>query len=86
MATYLPAKLAKILAVLTDFHLLNLLPQTSTISGAVFPNNTSLLCSLRLQDIRNIKLNNKMTKRKKITVTSPKAFFAQTKDSKRNLG
>jgi hypothetical protein len=30
---YLPTKLAEVFAVLADLHLLNLLPQTSTISG-----------------------------------------------------
>ena len=42
----LPTELTEILAVLTHLHLLYLLPQTSTISGAIFPNNTRLLCSL----------------------------------------
>lgn len=32
--THLPAELAEILRVLADLHLFNLLPQTSTVSGA----------------------------------------------------
>ncbi|NBH31886.1 hypothetical protein D3Z30_13225 [Staphylococcus warneri] len=32
--------------MLTDFHFLDLLPQTSTITGAIFPNNADLLGSL----------------------------------------
>nr|AFK45622.1 unknown [Medicago truncatula] len=42
----LSTELAEEFTVLTDFHFLNLLPQTSTISGAVFANNTGLLGSL----------------------------------------
>lgn len=33
LAVYLATELTKILAVLTDLHLLNLLPQTSPITG-----------------------------------------------------
>ena len=42
----LSAELTEVLAVLTDFHLLNLLTQTSTITGTIFPDNTNLLGSL----------------------------------------
>lgn len=34
--TNLSAELTEVFAVLTDFHLLNLLPQTSTISGTCY--------------------------------------------------
>ena len=40
---YLSTKLAEILAVLTDFHLLDLLPQTSTITGACKSNIGSVI-------------------------------------------
>lgn len=33
LAHYLPTKFAKIFAMLTNFHLLNLLSQTSPVSG-----------------------------------------------------
>ena len=45
----LSAELTEVFAVLTDFHLLNLLPQTSTIPGTVFADNPSLLGSFRLR-------------------------------------
>lgn len=44
----LPAELAEILRVLADLHLFNLLPQTSTVSGAIFADDSSFLRTLGL--------------------------------------
>ena len=43
---YLAAEGAKVLAVLTDFNLLDLLPQTGTITSPVLANNAHLLGAL----------------------------------------
>ena len=42
----LSAEFIEVLAVLTDLHLLDLFPQTGTITGTILPNDTSLLGSL----------------------------------------
>ena len=44
---YLAAELAEVLAVLTDFHLLDDLTKTSTITGPVLADDPDLLRSLR---------------------------------------
>ena len=43
---YLAAEGTKVLAVLTDFNLLDLLPQTGTITSPVLANNAHLLGAL----------------------------------------
>jgi len=45
--TVLAAELTEVLAVLADFHLLDLLPDTRTISSTVLADDSNLLRSLR---------------------------------------
>lgn len=52
----LPAKFAEIFAMLTNLHLLNLLPQTGTITGTILSNDSSLLRTLGLHQRKMIQL------------------------------
>lgn len=51
---YLATEGAQVLAVLTDFCLLDLLPETGTVSCAVLANNSDLFGALRLQAEKHI--------------------------------
>lgn len=46
---YLAAERAKVLGMLADFCLLNLLTKTGSVSGSIFANNADLFGALRLQ-------------------------------------
>lgn len=52
----LPAKFAEIFAMLTNLHLLNLLPQTGTITGTILSNDSGLLRTLGLHQRKMIQL------------------------------
>jgi hypothetical protein len=45
--TKLSTKLAEVLGVLTDLHLLNLFPQTGTVPRAIFANNSGFFGAFR---------------------------------------
>jgi len=47
---YLSAESASVLAVLGDFHLLDLLTERGTITDTVFTNNSDLLSALSLSE------------------------------------
>lgn len=48
---HLAAEAAEVLGVLANLNLLDLLPQRSTIAGAVLADNPDLFCALRLQGV-----------------------------------
>lgn len=62
----LSAEGAEVLGVLTDFNLLDLLPQAGTISGAVLADNPDLLCTLGHRIYRTNKLHANVQERFRI--------------------
>lgn len=50
--TYLSTETAEVFRVLANFDLLDLFTETGTITGAVFADDSNLLCALRLQALR----------------------------------
>ena len=48
---YLATESAKVLGMLADFCLLDLLTQTGTVPGAILANNPDLFSALRLQQV-----------------------------------
>jgi len=53
-ATYTTAESASVLAVLGDFHLLDLLTERGTITDTVFTNNSDLLSALSLETMKRV--------------------------------